>query len=126
MRLRKFQVRAFRCIHDSSLVQVSDAVALIGKNESGKTTLLEALAHLNKDFPIDDKDICDDLFDRLAPEDRIVTGYFELSEEEKSIVAAEFPELPPISEAGIFLKKTSTNVEDDFLAGEISKNFSSI
>lgn len=119
-------MKAFRCIHDSSLVQVSDAVALIGKNESGKTTLLEALAHLNKDYPIDDKDICDDLFDKVTPEDRIVTGYFELSEEEKTLIAQNFLELPAISEVIIFRRRGSSAVEYDFDAVKFPKRFSLI
>ena len=44
MRLRKFQVRGFRCIRDSGPVPVGDLAALIGKNENGKTALLQALA----------------------------------------------------------------------------------
>jgi len=126
MRLRKFQVKAFRCIYDSGLVLVSDAVALIGKNESGKTTLLEALAHLNKDYPIDDKDICDDLIDALTPEDRIVAGNFELNEEEKAVVAKEFPELPPISEVEVFRSKSSTAIEYDFSTVRFPKRFSCV
>lgn len=92
MRLRQFRVRAFRCIHDSGNVKVGDAVALIGKNESGKTAILEALAHLNRDVPIDRQDICDDLIDRLQPDDRIVEGRFSLSESEKALVSTELPD----------------------------------
>jgi len=49
MRLRKFRVRAFRCIHDSGEIKVGDLASFIGRNESGKTTILEALTLLNKD-----------------------------------------------------------------------------
>ena len=49
MRLRKFRVRAFRCIHDSGEIKVGDLAAFIGRNESGKTTILhnytEQFAH---------------------------------------------------------------------------------
>ena len=37
MRLRKFRVRAYRCIHDSGEITVGDLAAFVGRNESGKT-----------------------------------------------------------------------------------------
>ena len=43
MRLRKFRIRAFRCIHDSGEIKVGDLAAFVGRNESGKTTILEGL-----------------------------------------------------------------------------------
>jgi len=49
LRLRKFRVRAFRCIHDSGDITVGDLAAFVGRNESGKTTILQALTLLNKD-----------------------------------------------------------------------------
>ncbi len=48
MRLREFRVRGFKCVHDSGRVTVGDIAALVGKNESGKTALLEALTHLKQ------------------------------------------------------------------------------
>jgi len=101
-------------------------VALIGKNESGKTALLEALAHLNKDYPIDDKDLCDDLVDRLTAEDRIVTGSFDLTEDEQALVAKEFPEVSPISEVTIFRSKSSPTIEYDFTGVKFPKRFSCV
>ncbi|MBN8866778.1 MAG: AAA family ATPase [Solirubrobacterales bacterium] len=48
MRLKSFRVRKFRNVLDSGWVDVDEAVtALVGKNESGKTTLLEALYRFN-------------------------------------------------------------------------------
>lgn len=49
MRLRKFRVQGYRCIHDSGEIKVGDLAAFVGRNESGKTTILEALTLLNKD-----------------------------------------------------------------------------
>ena len=39
MRLRKFRVKAYRCIHDSGEITVGDLAAFVGRNESGKTTI---------------------------------------------------------------------------------------
>ena len=57
MRLRKFRVRAFRCIHDSGEIKVGDLAAFIGRNESGKTTILEALTLLNKNTKVSELDL---------------------------------------------------------------------
>lgn len=47
MELKKIRVQNFKCIDDSGEFAVSDATCLVGKNESGKTALLEALYKLN-------------------------------------------------------------------------------
>ena len=47
MRLDKVQVTHFRCIEDSTEFKVSDITCLVGKNESGKTTILQAIEPLN-------------------------------------------------------------------------------
>lgn len=63
MRLKRARVTKFRSIDDSTWVDAEDVLALVGKNESGKTTFLQALEKLNpaetgrgdfnpvKDFP---------------------------------------------------------------------------
>lgn len=62
MKLTSFQVRNFRSIEDSGWINVGDLTSLVGRNESGKSNLLLALASLNppgerqplspvKDFP---------------------------------------------------------------------------
>ena len=52
MRLRKFRVRAYRCIHDSGDIRVGDLAAFVGRNESGKTTILQALTLLNREHQL--------------------------------------------------------------------------
>lgn len=48
MRLRSFQIRKFRNVVDSGVIQVEEEVTcLVGKNEAGKSALLEALYLLN-------------------------------------------------------------------------------
>jgi predicted ATP-dependent endonuclease of OLD family len=47
MRLSKVRVTEFRSVLDSGEFQIGDVTCLVGKNESGKTTLLEALYRLN-------------------------------------------------------------------------------
>lgn len=48
MILKKVRVQNYRCVKDSDEFRVDDSVTcLVGKNESGKTALLQALNKLN-------------------------------------------------------------------------------
>lgn len=104
MRLRKFRVRGFRCIHDSGLVPVGDLAALIGKNESGKTALLQALLCLNKDEKIKELDRCDEMWEQFEadPNFRIVEGTFELSEQETETLVGQVPGAPLLKTVHMF------------------------
>lgn len=53
MRLKSAHVQNFRCVEDSEPFTVSNVTCLVGKNESGKTSLLTALYRLN---PYDNDD----------------------------------------------------------------------
>lgn len=43
MKLTAFRIQNFRSIHDSGWIEVDDIAVIVGKNESGKTSLLKAL-----------------------------------------------------------------------------------
>ena len=86
MRLRKFRVRAYRCIHDSGEITVGDLAAFVGRNESGKTTILQALTLLNRDEIISDLDLCDEMSEELKEEIRLAEGEFELNDYETEIL----------------------------------------
>jgi AAA15 family ATPase/GTPase len=47
MKLTKFRTQDYRSIHDSDWVDIDDIAVIVGKNESGKTSLLKALWKLN-------------------------------------------------------------------------------
>jgi ABC-type multidrug transport system ATPase subunit len=52
MILKIVQVKNFKCINDSTVSTVDDRVTcLVGENESGKTTLLQAISKLNSEDP---------------------------------------------------------------------------
>ena len=71
MRLRSFQVKKFRNVVDSGEVAVEDQVTcLVGKNEAGKSALLEALYLLNPAYDDDTFNVDDQYPKWLAVEDR--------------------------------------------------------
>src|SRR5213593_2059363 len=47
MRLKAVRVSEFKSIRDSESFEIGDVTCLVGKNEAGKTALLEALYRLN-------------------------------------------------------------------------------
>ncbi|MFZ0212233.1 MAG: AAA family ATPase [Candidatus Acidiferrales bacterium] len=104
MRLRQFHVRGFRCIRDSGLVPIGNLAALIGENENGKTALLQALLHLNKDLPIQELDRCDEMWEEFKqnPQLRIVEGTFELDPDEAKAILEQVPGAPEIRVLKIF------------------------
>ena len=121
MRLRKFRVRAYRCIHDSGEISVGDLAAFVGRNESGKTTILEALTLLNKDEKISDLDLCDEMAEDLKSEIEIVEGEFELNTKETMIIKEKFPNIPEIKKLRIFRTNKNPDVQYDFGNVDISE-----
>src|SRR5256886_1775005 len=129
MRLRKFRVRAFRCIHDSGEIKVGDLAAFVGRNESGKTTILEALTLINKGAKDSELDLCDEMAEELKAELNLVEGDFELSEKETSIIREKFQNLQDIRRIRIYRTSKNPKVQYDFgeikISGEASKRLNS-
>ncbi|MBM2852055.1 MAG: ATP-dependent endonuclease [Candidatus Nitrosotenuis sp.] len=114
MRLRKFRVRAYRCIHDSGEIKVGDLAAFVGRNESGKTTILQALTLLNKEERVSDLDLCDEMTEELKSEMIIVDGQFDLIPTETKIIKEKFPHIPDILTLRIFRTNKHPRVQYDF------------
>ena len=68
MKLTKARVENFKCVEDSEEFSIGEVTCLVGKNESGKTALLEALYKLN---PVEDDAAS---FDRIEYPRRFVTN----------------------------------------------------
>lgn len=110
MKLIDAQVTDYKCIDDSNLVAIDQVTCLVGKNESGKTTFLEALAKLN---PIEGKGTFIDLdYPRKRMRDYrakkaagekvlAVRATFEMSKDEIEEINEEFG-------VGVFTKPTFT------------------
>ena len=123
MRLRKYRVKAFRCIHDSGDITVGDLAAFVGRNESGKTTILQALTLLNKDEIASDLDLCDEMVEELKSEVRLAEGEFQLNENEMNMVKEKFPNIE-LSKIKIFRTNKEQEIQYDLgdIAFEHEKN----
>ena len=113
MRLRRFRVRAFRCVHDSGDITVGDLAAFVGRNESGKTTILQALTLLNKDEMVSELDLCDEMIEELKSEIKLVEGEFDLNENENELIREKFPDLN-IKKITIFRTNKNDEIQYDF------------
>jgi len=120
LRLRKFRVQAFRCIHDSGDIVVGDLAAFVGRNESGKTTILQALTMLNRDEMISELDLCDEMTEHLKSEIRIVEGDFELNHDETEIIKERFPSLH-LTKIKIFRTNKNPEIQYDFGDTHVNK-----
>ncbi len=129
MRLRKFRVQGYRCIHDSGEIKVGDLAAFVGRNESGKTTILEALTLLNKDAKLSELDLCDEMTEELKLEVRLAEGEFVLNEKETALIREKFPNLQDIKKMTIYRTNKNPRVQYDFgdikISGEASKRLNS-
>ena len=125
MRLRKFRIRAYRCIHDSGEINVGDLAAFVGRNESGKTTILQALTLLNKDEGVSDLDLCDEMSEELKGEVRLAEGEFELNENEQGIIRDRFPDIPEIKAMTLYRTNRDPKVRYEFAGMDISEEESS-
>ncbi len=114
MRLRKFRVRAYRCIHDSGEITVGDLAAFVGRNESGKTTILQALTLLNRDEEVSDLDLCDEMSEDLKNEIRLAEGEFVLNQNEIEMLKEKFPGLPEMKKIRLFRTNRSPKVQYEF------------
>src|SRR5574337_904078 len=129
MRLRKFRVQGYRCIHDSGEIKVGDLAAFVGRNESGKTTILEALTLLNKDTKLSELDLCDEMTEELKSEVKLAEGEFVLSEKETELIREKFPNLQDIKKMKIYRTNKNPRIQYDFgevkISGEASKRLNS-
>jgi energy-coupling factor transporter ATP-binding protein EcfA2 len=101
MRLIKARVQNYRSIVDTGEFEIEKLkTILVGPNEAGKTVILQALQQLQKPADVPGFDVLRDypraLYNdittgRVLPKDvPVVTGWFELDEEDKNLIPAEF------------------------------------
>ena len=99
MKLESMRVTHFKCILDSGRVQLGSRACLLGKNDSGKTALLEALYRLNPALGLEGRfdvaldypralvtDYQEEVESGLRPHDIVIEAQFRLSEDEVGAV----------------------------------------
>lgn len=103
MKLKKVEIKEFRSIRDSGEFEVGDVTCLVGKNESGKTALLQALYKLNPVVPEHGKFDITDEYPRADVEEYrssveddgqdhaiVVKATYELSDDEVKKLEAQY------------------------------------
>jgi len=99
---------------------VGDLAAFVGRNESGKTTILQALTLLNKEEVVSDLDLCDEMTERLKSEIRVVEGDFDLNHDEIEIIKEKFPDLE-LNKLKIFRTNKNPEIQYDFGGANIDE-----
>jgi predicted ATP-dependent endonuclease of OLD family len=102
MKLERFRIQNYKSIQDSGWIECDNVLAFIGKNEAGKTSVLQALSKLNstsgekydglKDFP--HGRFSDEFEKQNWPG---ATARFALSDEEREEMEAYAPFLAPVT-----------------------------
>ena len=92
---------------------VGDLAAFVGRNESGKTTILQALILLNKEEDVSELDLCDEMTELLKSEISIVEGDFELNHDETEIIKEKFPDIL-LNSVKIFRTNKNPEIQYDF------------
>ena len=106
MKLARFRVTNFRSINDSGWIEVVKTTALVGRNESGKSNILLALASLNppggpvdltllKDFPRDRAR------QEMTPETVVLETVWKLDAQEKRELEAMWARAVDVDEITI-------------------------
>lgn len=103
MKLKTVHVREFKSIWDSGPFTVERITCLVGKNEAGKTALLQALYRLNpiidaegdfdptEDYPRSSvEDYRQDIEQKRRTHVHVIEATFELEDEERAEIEAEY------------------------------------
>jgi len=116
MKLKKVEVKEFQSIWKSNEFEIGEITCLVGKNEAGKTAILQALYRLNPIIESDGVfDVVDD-YPRSDVEDyqfeveneerspaRVIEATFEIEVEEMKLVESQFgPNALPKKEITLF------------------------
>ena len=106
MELSEFRITNFRSVNDSGDIAVGDLTSLVGRNESGKSALLLALATLNpaggrqplskiKDFPRGRR------LEDCKPDTPVVESHWKLTADERAQLAKTLGYGDPITQVAI-------------------------
>jgi predicted ATP-dependent endonuclease of OLD family len=122
VQLKKVHIREFKSIRDSNAFEVGDITCLVGKNEAGKTAVLDALYRLNPIVPSDGEYDVTEHYPRADVEDYriavqeqarapavVAEVVFVLESEDLEPIIATFGQHCVSHEAQVILWKTYDN-----------------
>jgi len=116
MNLKSFDIKNFRSITHAKCNLAGALTIFAGKNESGKTTILDALTALNKDDTFSE---ADRPLNQETEEDTIIEYNFELTKEEKEKCLKDFDLSPESVSNEVTIKKICnqniTSVDGPFI-----------
>ena len=102
MKLIKARIQKYKCVEDSGEWPVDQVTCLVGKNESGKSALLEALYKLNPveedegfqptDYPRKSA-LTDEGKKDIEEDAQAIITHWTIEEEDKNLLGNELPEL---------------------------------
>lgn len=101
MKLVEFRVQNYKCVNDTGWIEIDDITCFIGKNQSGKTAILEALNKLNPLFNNSNYEPYEEYprskytsYEQRHDEnpDIVISGKFEISDEEVSSIESKYGE----------------------------------
>jgi len=102
MDLKSFEIYNFRAIDNVKCVLSPAITVLAGKNEAGKTSVLETLEALNSDWKFEEMDRPQDQMDE---KDFVLKYIFELSNEDKENICNEIDGIDEIKNGELIIER---------------------
>ena len=85
MRLVNFEIKGFRRFKNAKVNLDNHLIAIVGPNEAGKSSLLQALSSINNDTKFPKTDLSRGM--TFSDDDKIIEAWFFLNKEEEELVA---------------------------------------
>jgi len=112
MKLKSFRIANFRSIGNLECNLSGNLTVLAGKNESGKTTILDALTALNSDVEFKESDRP---LNKETDGNTIIQYDFELTDEEKETCLKDYQLTGKGLSNGITIELSSSEDENEYV-----------
>lgn len=104
VRISEIRIQNFRNIRDTGFIELENVTTLIGKNESGKTSTLEAINSFSEEYQYTDRDLANSTSEVESDEQiPIITLRFALTDQ---LVEEFYPQISEESETPLEITRT--------------------
>lgn len=104
LRISEIRIQNFRNIRDTGFIELENVTTLIGKNESGKTSTLEAINSFSEEYRYTDRDLSNSTGEMEGDERiPIITLRFELTDQ---LVEEFYPQISENTETPLEITRT--------------------